>query len=89
MITVHRKAPAEVIDYDAEWVLDADEDILTSTWAVTGTGLTIDSSTFAAASVKIWLSGGTLGASYTVTNTITTSLGRTMQDSFLMVIRAA
>lgn len=87
MITVHRKSPAEVLDYDAEWSLDETEDILTSTWATTGTGLTINSSTFAAASVKVWLSGGTLGSTYTLTNTITTSLGRTLVDAFRIVVR--
>ena len=89
MIPVFRKTPTEVLDYDFTWELEDDETIVTSTWAATGTGLTIGMTLVSGATVKVWLSGGTLGASYTVTNTITTSDGRTLQDSFSMLIRAA
>ena len=91
MIATFRKAPVEVLDFDGDWsfILDDDETILTSAWAVTGTGLTIQSSERDGALTKVWLSGGTHGLTYVVTNTITTSAGRTLQGAFRIEVRMA
>ena len=77
-----------VLDYLFDWAastngngatdwLSAGETIADHTITAT-TGLTVDSSSLAntAASVVVWLSGGTVGNSYDVTCHITTSAGR-------------
>ena len=84
MALVVQKAPTEVEDLSINWVprgLGTDT-IATSVWSVspTGLGLTSTASTFTTTTTTVWLSGGTLGQAYTITNTITTSGGRTFQQ---------
>lgn len=72
------KDPDAVKDYQINWAarLAAGETITTSTWEVT-TGLTKDSDTHTDSTTTVWLSGGTVGVTYTATNRIVTSDGRT------------
>jgi hypothetical protein len=74
------KDPSDVVDYQMSWaaLLDLDT-ILTSTWVVP-TGLTITAQTNTANTATVWLSGGTVGV-HVITNTITTSGGRTYERS--------
>jgi hypothetical protein len=80
------KSPTEVLDYQFDWstYLDA-ETIVTSSWAVPA-GITEDSDSKTATTTTVWLSGGTLAATYTITNTITTSAAtpRTVVRSILV-----
>ena len=85
------KDPDAVLDYSIRWTdwLDGDE-INASTWSITAsespTVLTVDSTSYgsdttvspnvANAVAKVWLSSGTVGITYYVTNHITTSAGR-------------
>lgn len=66
--------------------LAADETITSSEWAVTGPddALTADEDSIVTGNkkVQIRLSGGTLGKTYVVTNTITTSSGVVDERSF-------
>lgn len=75
-----RKDPADVADYQINWaeLLGADT-ITTSLWAATG-GLTVNSHTSSSTTTTVWLSGGNAGLQL-VTNTITTSGGRTFERS--------
>lgn len=79
-------APGEFIekDPDAVWDIEVDWDTL---WLPTGdtitastftveSGLTKDSENFTDTQAKVWLSGGTAGVTYTITNHITTTEGR-------------
>ena len=78
----HVKTPAEVLDYGWDWSRWLDGDTLaSSTWTV-DTGLTIQSHTYDTASTTIWLTGGSEGATYQATNTVTTAAGRTAQRTF-------
>lgn len=88
-----RKDPDALKDYRKNWALWlAGEDgtgtdtILDSTWTIPD-GLTLEDETFDDTTATIWLSGGTLRTTYTVTNHITTTEGREEEDSFYITIR--
>lgn len=76
-----------VLDYTIDWsdwlVSDA---ISTSAWEA-ATGITIDSDTNTGTTATVWLSGGTAGQKYAVTNTIVTAAARTEQRT--ITVRAA
>lgn len=72
------KDPSAVLDYTVDWSqwLDTGDTITTSTWVIAPTGLTQQSAASTPTAATVWLSGGTLGITYTVTNRITTAQGR-------------
>ena len=75
------KDPDAVLDYAIDWSRWLGSDtIQTSTWTVPS-GLTEVSSEHTSTTVTIWLSGGTAGQTYTVTNRIVTAGGRTDERS--------
>ena len=80
------KDPDSVIDYGADWALwlASGETIITSTWVIP-TGLVSDSETSTTTATAVFLSGGTIGESYTVTNRIVTSAGRTEDRSMIIL----
>lgn len=71
------KDPDAVLDYQIDWEdwLDSDT-ISTSEWTVES-GITRDSDANTATTTTIWLSGGTAGETYSLTNRIVTTGGRT------------
>jgi len=76
------KDPNAVLDYAIDWTRWlAGDQITTSEWLLPA-GLTKIADTKTASSTTVWLSGGTAGQSYIVTNRITTSGGRTEDRSF-------
>ena len=80
------KDPNAVLDYSLDWTrwLDGDA-IATSEWIVPdGLVRVTDSRTTKIATV--WLSGGLAGQSYTITNRITTTGGRTEDRSFAVKV---
>lgn len=82
------KDPDEVLDYEIDYSSRLNGDaIISSTWIIPA-GIVMDSA-FASATVStIWLSGGTIGETYTLVNRIITSGGRTMDQSVRLKIRA-
>jgi len=71
------KDSEELLDYDIRWARWLGTDTInTSTWRADD-GITIAGSEHTSTDAKVWLSGGTEGVSYTVTNTISTAAGRT------------
>ena len=60
--------------------------ISSSTWAVSPSGMTVDTSTIVTGSLKtqLKLSGGTAGVQYTVTNRVTTAAGGVDDRSFFV-----
>jgi len=76
-INTYTKDPDSTLNYSIDWSswLDSGETIDSSTWIVPA-GLTEGSGAYAStsgsASTTIWLSGGTSGVDYRVTNRITT-----------------
>jgi hypothetical protein len=82
-----QKDPQAVLDYRVDWsAWLAGDTIVASTW-ILETGITNDLDTYNATTAVIWLSGGTLGEIYTVTNRITTALGRIDDRTFLVEIK--
>jgi hypothetical protein len=86
------KDPNEVLDYIIDWSerLASGETIGTSAWTITGSDsvLVEDSNSISGETTVIWVSAGTLGVTYTLTNRITTSQGRTMDQSSRLKIKA-
>jgi hypothetical protein len=76
------KDPNAILDYSIDWSdwLGTDE-ISTSTWIVP-TGITKTAESNTAQIATIWLSGGTAKTTYTLLNRITTTGGRTADQSF-------
>jgi hypothetical protein len=83
-MSVFYKDSDAVLDYTIDWSEWLDTDLITdSVWTVP-TGITVDSEDQAGTSTVIWLSGGTTGRSYALTNRITTAAGR-IQDRTILI----
>lgn len=69
------KDPDSKLNWGCNWVdeLAAGEVITASTWTITPTGLTVDSNSFTDTSTEVYLTGGTVGVNYLVTNKVTTA----------------
>lgn len=80
------KDPNATLDYGHDWALWLSESngdtINASTWASTPAGLTHGITTINVGVTSVFLSGGTVGTIYTVTNHITTAGGRQDDRSF-------
>lgn len=75
------KDPAAVLDYTIDWEYWLDTDTIdTSVWTVPA-GIVNAADANTATTATIWLSGGTHDTVYSVTNTITTTGGRTDERS--------
>lgn len=87
-MTNHIKDPDSKLDYGFDWSswLATGETILTSTWTVE-TGLTKVSDSNSTTATTIWVTGGTVGESYVITNHITTSDGREDDRSHVLKIK--
>lgn len=80
------KDPDAVLDYGFDWTAWLGSDtIVVSTW-VLAAGLTEVSREILAGSKKtrIWISGGTAGTDYVITNRIVTTQGRTEDRSMTL-----
>jgi hypothetical protein len=76
------KDPDAILDYAVDWSRWlAGDTIAASVWIVP-TGLTKATESNTATKAIVWLSGGSAGQNYTVTNRITTAAGRTEDRSF-------
>ena len=81
------KDPDEVLDYQLDWMARlAGDTIASSTWIVPN-GITKNSDSKTETTTTIWLSGGTIGASLSITNRIKTAGGRTMDQSVSLKIK--
>lgn len=74
----------EVLDFQINWGdrLDVGETILTSEWEISGDGALVeDTNLISDTNTVVWLSAGTDGENYLLTNRITTSGGRTYDQT--------
>lgn len=71
------KDPSAILDYQFDWSDWLGSDTILSNTVTASSGLTVTTSTATTTAVTAWLSGGTAGTSYTVTNRIVTTGGRT------------
>ncbi len=81
------KDPDEVLDFVFDWSTWLDGDTISSDSTTVDTGLTKDSDSNDTDSVTVWLSGGTAGSAYKVTNQITTAGGRTAERTIIIQVR--
>jgi len=77
-LTWPTKDPNEKLDYDLDWTdrLSGDT-VQTSVWSIP-IELTNEEDSFTPTSTLIWITGGVIGESYPLTNTIQTVGGRIM-----------
>lgn len=81
------KDPDSVLDYGFDWSLWLNGDtISTSAWTVP-VGLTKDSDSATTTTTTIWLSGGTPGQLYPITDRVVTAGGRTDDRSFKLRVQ--
>lgn len=88
-MSVYVKDPDAVLDYKvdwADWLAATGDAIVTSTWLVPA-GVTKTDEDNTTATATIWLSGGTAGSSYQVTNRVTTTQGRTDDRTIQIIVR--
>ena len=87
-MALYVKDPDARLDYKIDWTswLELAESISSSTWIVP-TGLTKVDEATATKTTTVWLTGGTVGDKYLVTNRITTSQNRTDDRTIEIVVR--
>ena len=86
-MTTYIKDPSSVLDYGFDWSdwLDTGDTVSTSDWNVP-TGISEDSDSKSTTTTTIWLSGGTVGKKYKITNHMVTDDGRTVERSFYVKV---
>ena len=70
------KDPNAVLDYQLDWTPWLATDTITASVWTLPSGLTQQSASNTTTTATIWLSGGTAGVKYPVTNRVTTAGGR-------------
>lgn len=82
------KDPDEVLDYELNWAPRLAGDVIDSSiWIIGPDSVLVKNSDSRSDSFTvIWLSGGTVGTTYELTNRITTANGDTMDQTVLLQI---
>ena len=81
------KDPGDKMDCGFDWTTWLSSDTITaSTWTLP-TGITQFSATNTTTTTTLWVTGGTHGSDYLVTNQITTAAGRIKQLSIKIMVR--
>lgn len=80
------KDPDALLDYSIDWSLWLDGDtIQTSSWSVPPP-LVLSNQSHTDTMATVWVSGGTVGARYVITNHIVTAAGREDERSLIIAI---
>ena len=89
MTNKYIKDPQAVLEYKIDWSawLPTGDTIIDSVFACLSDGLTITDSSFDSTSATVWLSGGTVGEKYVVTDHVTTAAGRQDDRSITITIK--
>lgn len=82
------KDPDAIKDYYFDWREWLDDGDSVDSYTVTATGVTVASHSNDSGLIAVWLSGGTVGTSASVTCRIVTTGGRTDDKTMLFQIRA-
>lgn len=83
----YTKDPQSVLDYNVDWSQWLGSDTISiSSFSVLPAGLTLGASSKTPTVTTIWVSDGVVNNTYTITNTIITANGRTVDRSFNIVI---
>lgn len=91
------KDPNEYLDFDVDWAGSAvapgrtyNDPLTSSQWFISKNDdgvLIMESDSYSPTSTKLWLSGGTLGRRYSITNRISTAGGRIMDITGFLTVR--
>ena len=85
------KQPGETLDYDillADWFSNRTDSI--QSYVVTvPTGITKASDTVSGTTIRVLLSGGTVGEKYKITTTVTTTTGVIKEVDFVVSVKEA
>jgi hypothetical protein len=82
-----QQTPNELQDWTINWAtrgLGADT-ITTSAWAVNSADVALSDAAETATTTTIWVTGGIPGNAYSITNTVETAGGRTLQETVTYV----
>jgi hypothetical protein len=82
------KDPDAILDYTFDWSEWLGTDTISTSAFTLTSGLTKDSDSKTTTTTTIWLSGGTSGSTYLVTNRIVTAGGRTEDRSIMIEVRS-
>ncbi len=81
------KDPSARLDYSFDWSAWLGEDVIVSSeWRVPS-GLTKEDENSSETATTAWLSGGTAGETYAVSNRITTAAGRIDERSIVVKVK--
>lgn len=82
------KDPDEVLDYELDWSARLGADVIaTSEFSIAAGDVVKDDDDKTDTTTKIWLSGGTVGGDNLVRNRITTTGGRTMDQTVRLKVQ--
>ena len=89
ILNTYTKQAADHLDYDIEYedFLSTGDSVLSGTVSVSPSGLTIDPPLVVGTTLKLWVSGGTVGTTYKADVTMTTAQGRIKQDELRFRIK--
>jgi hypothetical protein len=81
------KTPQETKDYSLDWSADlAADTIATSAWTISPGDPTVAQASATTTLATVWISGGIVGNTYDVTNSIVTAGGRTLTKTFRLYV---
>jgi hypothetical protein len=73
-----QKDPESVLDWRFDWTeWLADGEAIEDSVMTVSAGIVLESSSYSPTSTTAWLSGGSVGSTYSLANRVTTSAGRT------------
>lgn len=81
------KDPNSILDYGFDWEDWLNGDTISSSSWVVPTGITKVTDTFTTTTAVVWLSGGSLGSTYTISNRIVTAGNRTEDRSLIIIMK--
>lgn len=89
MAKKYKKDPSATLDYGFRWTTWLAGDIIVdSSWTVPA-GITVVSESFTTEATTIWVTGGTLGESYTLVNHVETNSSPAREDDRTIIITIA
>lgn len=82
--------PQDRLDYEVDWAdwLPTGDTVIASAWASSDPVLVLEDDAFTTTSAVVFVSGGTLGQSYLVTNHIETGQGREKDQTLKIKIKS-
>lgn len=90
MLGTKFKDPSDVLDYDidySDWITDGDTITTAATSVSPASELVVDSVQVSSPEVKVWVSGGEAGTTYTITVTASTTAGRVKEETFKIRVK--